>query len=227
MRCCRTRDCGQLLERSVIDPLAAAQNERRSAAGCARQRRRACSSSPCRTMRVMSTALRTGPASPIRSPMRSGASAPCWTRWRDPGLVPGGRRWLLAPPPLDPATAAVLLTLVDGDVAVAGPGIAAAGEWLAFHCGACRPVADPARAAFACRLHAGRDRRAGNRHRRGARDSQRPSILQVASLETGQRYRLRGPGLREARDVARRRAAGRFRRDLAAPTTPAFRAGST
>ena len=59
---------------------------------------------------------------------------------------------LTAPAPLDQATAAVLLTLVDNETPLwLEPCVAAAGDWLAFHCGA--SIVDvPGHAAFALAL---------------------------------------------------------------------------
>ena len=52
------------------------------------------------------------------------------------GCIRSGER-LTAPAPLDPATAAVLLTLVDNETPLwLDPAVAAARDWLAFHCGA-------------------------------------------------------------------------------------------
>ncbi|HEY6430831.1 MAG TPA: phosphonate C-P lyase system protein PhnH [Acetobacteraceae bacterium] len=118
-----------------------------------------------------------------------------------PGLVREAGVGLLAPPPLDPATASVLLTLVDGDVSLwLDPAFSTAGEWLTFHCGVC-PVSDPTRASFL----AGRTLVEIGGVEIGSHEEPETGatfVLQVASLETGQRYRLRGPGLREAREIA-------------------------
>jgi alpha-D-ribose 1-methylphosphonate 5-triphosphate synthase subunit PhnH len=118
-----------------------------------------------------------------------------------PGSIHAAGAGLVPPPRLDAATASVLLTLVDGDVSLwLDPGFAVAGEWLAFHCGV-RPIADPARASFLAgsappdigTLDAG----SHEEPETGA-----TFILQIASLETGHRYRLRGPGLRETQEIA-------------------------
>ncbi len=118
-----------------------------------------------------------------------------------PGSVREAGIGLLAPPPLDPATASVLLTLVDGDVSLwLDAAFASADEWLTFHCGV-RPIADPARAAFL----AGRALVEIGGLEMGSHEEPETGVtfvLQVASLETGHRYRLRGPGLREAREIA-------------------------
>lgn len=112
-----------------------------------------------------------------------------------PGMLASAGEGLTAPAPLDPATAAVLLTLVDHDTplwldAASGP----AREWIAFHCGA-GLAHMPAQAAFAlaltlpdfATLSAGTDEQP---------ETSATVILQVASLREGTRYRLRGPGLR-------------------------------
>ena len=98
-----------------------------------------------------------------------------------------------APPPLDPATAAVLLTLVDAETplwldAAAAP----ARDWIAFHCGA--PPAPQAQAAFGVALGpvgltgfgAGSD---------DAPEDGATLIVQVATLGRGRPLRLSGPGL--------------------------------
>lgn len=103
----------------------------------------------------------------------------------------------LSPPaPLDPATAAVLLTLVDNETPLwLDEPAAEAREWLAFHCGAVT-TEGPAQAEFALALtlpelatfSPGTDE---------APDSSTTLIVQLAELGNGTRYRLAGPGLRE------------------------------
>ena len=83
-----------------------------------RRRRPRCSSSPCGTCaheRRISIAC---PASPIRSPARRHVFAPCWMRWRGRARCYEVGHGLTPPAPLAPATAAVLLTLVDHDTPV-------------------------------------------------------------------------------------------------------------
>ncbi len=102
-----------------------------------------------------------------------------------------------APPPgLDPATAAVLLTLADAETPLHHDAGNAADAWLRFHCGS--PAAAPERAAFVLAtaappalalLDAGSD----EEPERGA-----TLILQVASLTEGRGWCLSGPGI-EAR----------------------------
>ncbi len=91
--------------------------------------------------------------------------------------------------------------------------LSAADEWLAFHCGV-RPTSDPARASFL----AGRTLVEIGGLEMGSHEEPETGatfVLQVVSLDTGHRYRLRGPGLREAREIAVTGLAGRFRGDLA------------
>lgn len=107
-------------------------------------------------------------------------------------LVGGG---VLPPSPLNAATAALLLTLADADTRLwLGPEFAPARDWISFHCGA--PfTADPQAAAFAVAaalpplssLDAGTDE---------APEESATVIVQVAALETGEQFRLAGPGLR-------------------------------
>lgn len=100
-----------------------------------------------------------------------------------------------APAPLCDAAAAVLLTLADHETPLwLSPAAAAARSWLAFHTGA--PFVEPAQAMFAMALSLpdldglpdGSDE---------APETSATVILQVASLTTGHRFVLEGPGLRE------------------------------
>lgn len=111
-----------------------------------------------------------------------------------PGQVRAAGEGLEPPAPLDPATAAVLLTLLDADtVCHAAPWFAPGLDWLAFHCGPRMAVA-PNTAGFLIvnelpslsDLHAGTDE---------APEESATVILQVASLTHGARFRLSGPGL--------------------------------
>lgn len=106
------------------------------------------------------------------------------------------------PPPLAPATAAVLLTLADGDAAVHLAGrLAAVAPWLTFHTGS--RLAAPGEAAFVvaetlpdfAALAAGSDE---------IPESSTTVILQVPALVGGPRLTLRGPGIETACDVAPR-----------------------
>ena len=103
---------------------------------------------------------------------------------------------LAAPAPLDQATAAVLLTLVDNETPLwLEPLVAPVGDWLAFHCGA--SIVDvPGNAAFALGLSLP-DLAALSAGSHEAPESSATLILQIGALGTGTRYRLSGPGLRE------------------------------
>lgn len=101
---------------------------------------------------------------------------------------------LVQPPPgLDPATAAVILTLADAETSIwFDDGAAPAREWVTFHCGA--PGADAASATFALAVApvelddftAGTD---------DAPELGATVILQVAALGHGQACTLSGPGI--------------------------------
>lgn len=112
-----------------------------------------------------------------------------------PGAITCAGGGLHPPAPLDPATAAVLLTLADADTPLwLDPAAAAAADWAAFHCGAAR-AGSPGAAAFACALampalsslNPGTDL---------APEDSATLILQVPALGRGTAYRLTGPGLR-------------------------------
>ena len=112
-----------------------------------------------------------------------------------PGTVVAAGARLRPPAPLDPATAAVLLTLADGNTPLwLDPACAPAVDWAAFHCGAPQAGRIGA-AAFACALampalsglHPGTDL---------APEGSATLILQVPALGQGAPYRLSGPGLR-------------------------------
>lgn len=99
------------------------------------------------------------------------------------------------PPPLCPAASALLLTLVDHETPLwLDPAAAGTRDWVSFHTGA--PAAPtPEQALFALALSlpdlatlpAGTDE---------APETSATIILQLASLQAGQRFRLEGPGLR-------------------------------
>lgn len=121
--------------------------------------------------------------------------------------VPGSIHAIAVPPaapaPLSPASAAVLLTLVDADTPLSlDRDAAAARDWIGFHCGT--RFTSPALARFALALtcpdltayHAGSDE---------APEESCTIILHVAALGSGDAYRLSGPGLRAPMEF---RAAG-------------------
>ncbi len=104
-------------------------------------------------------------------------------------------RRLNAPAPLGDAAASVLLTLVDPETPLwLDPAAAAARHWIAFHTGA--PVtATLDRAMFALALDLP-DIAALPLGTDEAPEDSATIILQVASLRTGNRFWLEGPGLR-------------------------------
>lgn len=111
-----------------------------------------------------------------------------------PGSVHDAGAGLAPPSPLDPATAAVLLTLVDADTPIwLAPFFSGARDWIAFHCGA-TVVPELARAAFAvatempdlATLNAGTDE---------GPEEAATLIVQVRGLGQGARFQLAGPGL--------------------------------
>ena len=101
---------------------------------------------------------------------------------------------LTPPTPLDPATAAVLLTLVDAETPLqAGAGTEPAQDWIAFHCGASFAGPD---SPFVLALELPRLATVAA----GSDDAPEHSstvILQVAALGEGRVFGLAGPGLAE------------------------------
>jgi alpha-D-ribose 1-methylphosphonate 5-triphosphate synthase subunit PhnH len=129
----------------------------------------------------------------------AGAQA-CFRAVLDAMARPGQMReagvGLTPPTPLVPASAAVLLTLVDHETPLwLDPAADGAREWIAFHCGA-PVVADMAACGFALALSlpdlAGLP--AGSHE---APETSATLVLQVHSLGSGHRFCLEGPGLRE------------------------------
>ncbi len=103
------------------------------------------------------------------------------------------------PAPLHGATAAVLLTLADGDTPV-WLDCPAAQDWLRFHCG-CPLVAQTA-AAFVVAT-AGMPALAALAQ--GSEEEPHLAatlLLQVESLQAGQGWRLTGPGIEQAHRLA-------------------------
>jgi alpha-D-ribose 1-methylphosphonate 5-triphosphate synthase subunit PhnH len=111
-----------------------------------------------------------------------------------PGSLHLAGEGLRAPPPLAPATAAVLLTLVDADTPLwLAPEFAAACDWIAFHCGAAIvPLAGDAAFAVApvmpdlATLNCGSDE---------IPEDGATLVLQVRGFDRGMRLTLAGPGL--------------------------------
>lgn len=143
----------------------------------------------------MSNALTPGFAEPVED------AQSCFRLLLDAMARPGrvyAVHGLDAPAPLCAAAAAVLLTLVDPETPLwLDPNAAAARDWIAFHTGA-TVAGDPAQAVFALALSLpppvmaalplGSDE---------APETSATVILQVASLTSGRRFVLEGPGLRE------------------------------
>jgi len=114
-----------------------------------------------------------------------------------PGTLQRAGQGLTPPAPLDPATAAVLLTLVDHDTALWLDAATAPGrDWIAFHCGAGFAAA-AGDAAFALALELP-DLASLSPGTHEQPETAATLILQVGSLTEGTRYRLRGPGLQAA-----------------------------
>jgi alpha-D-ribose 1-methylphosphonate 5-triphosphate synthase subunit PhnH len=113
-----------------------------------------------------------------------------------PGRLHRAGERLTAPAPLDPATAAVLLTLIDNETPLWVDRAADASRaWLAFHCGAAiTDVVSEAAFALALSLPALTALSSGSDE---APEESATLILQVQALGSGARYRLAGPGLRE------------------------------
>lgn len=111
-----------------------------------------------------------------------------------PGTLHQAGATLAPPAPLAPATAAVLLTLVDHDTPLhIAPDCAAATDWLTFHCGtapgdspAC-PFAVALTLPDLATLNAGSDE---------APEASTTLVLQVAALGSGTAFILAGPGLK-------------------------------
>lgn len=97
------------------------------------------------------------------------------------------------PPPLDRATAAVLLTLVDSETPLwMDEQSRASREWVAFHCGTSLVAAAEARFAVALKTPALGGFSAGADE---DPEASATLILQIASLGQGRPFRLTGPGL--------------------------------
>ena len=116
-----------------------------------------------------------------------------------PGRIVAAGEGVRAPPPLAPATAAVLLTLADAETPVWLDAEAApATDWLRFHCGSTLAEAEVAPFAVCLRLPP------LTLFDWGSHDGPETSatvILQLAGFEAGPRLRLSGPGLRQPETV--------------------------
>ncbi|MBV8615541.1 MAG: phosphonate C-P lyase system protein PhnH [Acetobacteraceae bacterium] len=97
------------------------------------------------------------------------------------------------PPPLCPAAAAVLLTLVDHETPLwLDPTFAGARDWVAFHCGAAFAPPDAAAFLLSAELPDLQTLRQGSDE---APEESATVILQLPRLGAGARFRLSGPGL--------------------------------
>ena len=112
-----------------------------------------------------------------------------------PGRIREAGTDLTPPAPLAPATAAVLLTLLDYDTPVwLDQAAAASRTWIGFHCGApIVPAIDACSFAVALTLPELTMLPAGSHE---APESAATLILQVSAFGRGRTYRLAGPGLR-------------------------------
>jgi alpha-D-ribose 1-methylphosphonate 5-triphosphate synthase subunit PhnH len=112
-----------------------------------------------------------------------------------PGQVRAAGSDLAPPAPLAPATAAVLLTLLDYDTEVwLDPAAMAARDWIGFHCGApIVPAIGACSYAVALTLPDLSTLPAGSHE---APERAATLILQVHGFDRGRSYRLTGPGLR-------------------------------
>ena len=139
----------------------------------------------------------TGPLEPGFADPVHGAGA-CFRAVLDAMAHPGRLRTAgieTGAPPLGPAAAAVLLTLADHETPVwLDPAAAAAGSWIAFHCGA--PIVSDlgsCRFALALSLPDLAIIPAGTHEEPEASAT---VICQVESLTEGRPFQLSGPGLR-------------------------------
>ena len=116
-----------------------------------------------------------------------------------PGRILAAGTGLRAPHPLAPATAAVLLTLVDAETPIwLAPELADAAEWLRFHCGA--RLVPAAEAAFAvCQTLPPLDTFDWGSH--DGPEGSATVILQLPGFDAGAPLRLSGPGLRAVEEV--------------------------
>jgi alpha-D-ribose 1-methylphosphonate 5-triphosphate synthase subunit PhnH len=111
----------------------------------------------------------------------------------EPGRILAIGAGLAPPAPLDPATAAVLLTLVDPDTPIwLDPGAMPAEPWITFHCGA--PKTAPEAAAFGITLGLP-DLRWFSSGTHEAPEQGATLIVQLPVLGAGRAWHLSGPGL--------------------------------
>ena len=117
-------------------------------------------------------------------------------RWRDRAQYIRSVSTSQRPAPLDPATAAVLLTLVDNETPLwLDVAAAPARDWLAFHCGAALVTEPKPRLCTGAVLARFRHFPAGSHE--APEELGNASSCRSPRSGTGTRYRLSGPGLRE------------------------------
>ena len=111
----------------------------------------------------------------------------------EPGRIFAAGAGVSAPPPLDPATAAVLLTLVDAETPFwLDPAASSALPWIAFHCGAPQVAAQ---AALFGLTMGWRDLGAFAAGTHDAPELGATLIVQLPALGCGRLWHLEGPGL--------------------------------
>ena len=110
-----------------------------------------------------------------------------------PGRIQHAGSALRPPAPLNPAAAAVLLTLADADTPFAHDAGAAAEAWLRFHCG--MPLAPQANAAFVLAIGAPPALSALAQGSEEEPQAGATLVIQVAGLAEGEGWRLTGPGI--------------------------------
>jgi alpha-D-ribose 1-methylphosphonate 5-triphosphate synthase subunit PhnH len=148
-------------------------------------------------------------------PLASGFQRPAWDSqavFRSvleamsyPGRIALLSVTLEVPAPLELATAAVCLALLDYETAIwvqPGPGAPAIHTYLRFHCG-CPAVESPEKADFALALQP-QEAPALETFAQGSAEQPHRSatvILQIANLEGGAPMTLRGPGIADTQVI--------------------------
>ena len=141
----------------------------------------------------MTATLQAGFADPVHD------SQGCFRDLLDAMAHPGriARIGGVAPPaPLDIATAAAMLTLVDHETKLwLDPAASAARDWIGFHCGPAM-IQDPAICAFALALSPP-DLASFCLGTHEEPETATTVVCQVLGFDSGPEFRLSGPGLRE------------------------------
>lgn len=147
--------------------------------------------------------------------------------WSRPGRVqslpPAACAALVPPAPLSPALAALLLTLLDGEVSLwMSPSLdhPLVRAWLAFHTGV-RRVDDPAQARFVAADAREVDLALWARLERGSDELPQDGatlLLDMRSLTRGPALTLRGPGIADTQELTSEGLAPEVWRSRAADT---------